>query len=96
MKELNKIIEECFNRSKPPVALYSQMDDGSYYKISDKAVADIKVAKENLQTALEPFLKEYKEQELMLLKNKNSYLKGMIRAYEKFLKDKGYIEEEEE
>lgn len=30
-----------------------------------------------------------------LLKSENAYLKGKIKAYEKFLKDKGYMEEEE-
>ena len=29
-----------------------------------------------------------------LLKSENAYLKGKIKAYEKFLKDKGYMEEE--
>lgn len=29
------------------------------------------------------------------LRSENAYLKGKIAAYEKFLKDKGYIKEEE-
>ena len=29
------------------------------------------------------------------LRSENAYLRGMIKAYEKFLKDKGYIKEEE-
>ena len=29
------------------------------------------------------------------LKSENAYLKGKIEVYEKFLKDKGYIKEEE-
>ena len=28
------------------------------------------------------------------LRSENAYLRGMIKAYEKFLKDKGYIKEE--
>lgn len=30
------------------------------------------------------------------LRSENAYLRGMIKAYEKFLKDKGFIKEEEE
>lgn len=30
------------------------------------------------------------------LRSENAYLRGMIKAYEKFLKDKGYIKEEED
>lgn len=30
-----------------------------------------------------------------LLKSENAYLRGKIEVYEKFLKDKGYIKEEE-
>ena len=30
------------------------------------------------------------------LRSENAYLKGMIWAYEKFLKDKGFIKEEED
>lgn len=33
--------------------------------------------------------------EVELLKSENAYLKGKIKVYEKFLKDKGYIKEEE-
>lgn len=29
------------------------------------------------------------------LRSENAYLRGMIKVYEKFLKDKGYIKEEE-
>ena len=31
-----------------------------------------------------------------LLESKNAYLKGKVKAYEKFLKDKGYMEGEDE
>lgn len=33
--------------------------------------------------------------EVAMLKSENAYLKGKIEVYEKFLKDKGYIKEEE-
>lgn len=37
-----------------------------------------------------------KDQDTILwLKSENAYLRGKIEAYEKFLKDRGYIKEEE-
>lgn len=35
------------------------------------------------------------EEIIEFLKSENAYLRGKIEVYEKFLKDKGYIKEEE-
>lgn len=46
----------------------------------------------DIPTNIEPT----KEQDIIIwLKSENAYLRGKIEAYEKFLKDKGYIKEEE-
>lgn len=47
----------------------------------------------DLDAAIEPT----KEQDIInWLKNENAYLRGIIKAYEKLLKGKGCIEEEDE
>lgn len=46
----------------------------------------------NIPTNIEPT----KDQDIIsCLKSENAYLRGKIAAYEKFLKDRGYIKEEE-
>lgn len=35
------------------------------------------------------------QEEIAMLRSENAYLRGKIEVYEKFLKDRGYIKEEE-
>ena len=46
----------------------------------------------DIPTDIEPT----KEQDIIIwLRSENAYLRGKIEAYEKFLKDKGYIKDKE-
>lgn len=45
----------------------------------------------DIPTDIEPT----KEEIINSLRSENAYLRGMITVYEKFLKDKGFIKEEE-
>lgn len=95
--DLKATIRRCLESCNPPVIVYSEDSEGGYHKISNGVVADVEFATEQLQSVLEPYLKNEEEQnEIINLKSDNAYLRGEVSAYEKFLLRNGIIADAED